>query len=313
MTDFLSWACNVLDIQRLQFFFTKKTLHFRDQTFAKKIIVLRQWDAFQERLGEYENSSSFNCSICFIETWRMHLQFSKARFADQLPSYCNSCYISALPEFLPTKNFNQYLTLTLKKPSDTNSQRLPFLTSGTHDIGSIFSIWQKLRGKDIWQSHQRFRPPKLPVGPLGPPEIWDASTQTPNNQGLASWKPSKIRILDVSEIIAGWFRKSGCLGTRLSEASGLAANSSPKKHPTSSDKKLFISIPNCWKLLMKRCFFPCRQKGAKKKTSQNGFLKLFFTGSWFDLLLAWENARMDGYCLFSYHSFFLHWLLQVAS
>ena len=130
----------MLDIQRLQFFFTKKTLHFRDQTFAKKIIVLRQWDAFQERLGEYENSSSFNCSICFIETWRMHLQFSKARFADQLPSYCNSCYISALPEFLPTKNFNQYLTLTLKKPSDTNSQRLPFLTSGTHDIGSIFSI-----------------------------------------------------------------------------------------------------------------------------------------------------------------------------
>lgn len=130
----------MLDIQRLQFFFTKKLCTSGIRLLRKKIIVLRQWDAFQERLGEYENSSSFNCSICFIETWWMHLQFSKARFADQLPSYCNSCYISALPEFLPTKNFNQYLTLTLKKPSDTNSQRLPFLTSGTHDIGSIFSI-----------------------------------------------------------------------------------------------------------------------------------------------------------------------------
>lgn len=122
------------------FFLQKKLCTSGIRLLRKKIIVLRQWDAFQERLGECENSSSFNCSICFIETWRMHLQFSKARFADQLPSYCNSCYISALPEFLPTKNFNQYLTLTLKKPSDTNSQRLPFLTSGTHDIGSIFSI-----------------------------------------------------------------------------------------------------------------------------------------------------------------------------
>ena len=96
-----------------------------------------------------------------------------------------------------------------------------------------------------------FDPPNYPLDLLDP---GNPRCISPSNQGDASWGFPEGYSFDLSEK-SQVLQKVWLFGDRLSEASGLAANSSPKKHPTSSEKKLFISIPNCWKFLMKRCFF----------------------------------------------------------
>ena len=149
-----------------------------------------------------------------------------------------------------------------------------------------------------------FDPPNYPLDLLDPGNLRCIS---PSNQGDASWGFPEGYSFDLSEK-SQVLQKVWLFGDRLSEASGLAAISSPKKHPTSSEKKTVHINPQLLEVFDETLLFSCRQKGAPKNPAPKRFFQLFNNGElikkscWHEMVWDGRNGWVD--CLFSYHHFF---------